>query len=690
MQTRLSQSHRSGLGWSLTVDDVARACRQALGAAFPAILHGMRLTVAVCLALGISFYLQLSAPFWAGTSAALVCQPVLGASRRKGEARLVGTVIGAAFAVVLTAAFPQNRLGFLLGIALWCAASGFVATLLENFASYGAALAGYTAVIIASDVTTSPDQIFSLAVSRASEISIGILCATVVMTVSARARAPDRLAGLLGGIIAETTGGLISTLYLAGPDAVDTRPARRELIKRTIALGQPIDEAVGESSELRYRWRGLKAAKAGMFEVLSDWRTIAGHLRRLPDDDAKREAAAIIQALPRSVHDLLASRDEAAWTAKPAVARDACEAASRGMVGFETDRPSVRLLADRMAEAVRGVARAANGVALLTAPEDFRRISGGGTAWGSKDPLPALVNAIRILVTIVAAEVFWIMTEWPSGPTAILFAAINVILLSPKNEQAHSMVVYQAAAVAVAAVLAGVAKFALLPMQPTFAGLCLVLGFILVPLGAVSTLPRLAPLFTPMALNMLPFIGPTNVMSYDTAAFYNQMSAILAGCFLTALALRLIPPVPPAERAYRLLAATLDELRDLAASPTSPSRNTWEARIYSRLSALPEEAEPIERARLVAALSVGTEIIRLRMAARRFGLRAEIAPFLRAIARGNDLAAIGALADFERDLAAVPYDSPAGEIRLRARASARALAEALDTHAAYFSAQARL
>src|ERR1700751_5345824 len=85
----------------------------------PALLYGVRLWVAVCLALFVAFRLQLYNPSWAGTSAAIVCQPVLGASLRKGWFRLIGTVIGAIAAVLLSAAFPQHRAGFLLGLALW-------------------------------------------------------------------------------------------------------------------------------------------------------------------------------------------------------------------------------------------------------------------------------------------------------------------------------------------------------------------------------------------------------------------------------------------------------------------------------------------------------------------------------------------------------------------------------------------
>src|SRR5271163_2043050 len=122
---------------------------EAFRAAGPPLLFGLRLWASVCLALYVAFWLELDNAFWAGTTAAIACQPHLGASLRKGWFRLIGTVVGAVAIVVMTACFPQDRAAFLVTLALWGAACALVATLLRNFASYAAALAGYTAAIIA-------------------------------------------------------------------------------------------------------------------------------------------------------------------------------------------------------------------------------------------------------------------------------------------------------------------------------------------------------------------------------------------------------------------------------------------------------------------------------------------------------------------------------------------------------------
>jgi hypothetical protein len=60
----------------------ARGLTDALQAAGPPLLFGLRLWASVSLALYVAFWLELDNPVWAGTSAAIVCQPHLGASLR--------------------------------------------------------------------------------------------------------------------------------------------------------------------------------------------------------------------------------------------------------------------------------------------------------------------------------------------------------------------------------------------------------------------------------------------------------------------------------------------------------------------------------------------------------------------------------------------------------------------------------
>src|SRR5215475_13552050 len=122
-------------GWVAASANAARA-------AGPPLLFGLRLWASVCLALYVAFSLELDNAYWAATTAAVVCQPQLGASLRKGWFRMIGNIVAAIVIVVLTACFPQDRIAFLGLLALWCGVCAFVSTLLRNFASYSAALSG--------------------------------------------------------------------------------------------------------------------------------------------------------------------------------------------------------------------------------------------------------------------------------------------------------------------------------------------------------------------------------------------------------------------------------------------------------------------------------------------------------------------------------------------------------------------
>jgi uncharacterized membrane protein YccC len=368
----------------------------------------------------------------------------------------------------------------------------------------------------------------------------------------------------------------------------------------------------------------------------------------------------------------------------PSRVRRACAAAVRTLTALPPHTPSLQLLADRTAEALIGIRRALDGLLLLVDPT--RNIPVPRSAGFSvPDLLPALVNAVRVFITTVAAELFWIATAWPNGAQAITYAAIAVILFSPRGDQAYATTMSFMVGTGLAAAFAAIVKFAVLPGVTTFAGFSLAIGLVLVPAGALIAQPWQTAMFTAVVpLSLVPLLAPANQMSYDTQQLYNSALAIVAGIGAAALAFRLLPPLPPALRTRRLLALTLRDLHRLTIGPIRRTANAWEGRIYSRLSALPDQTEPLHCAQLLAALSVGTEIIRLRRIARRFDLQVELAAALDAVARGDSSVATERLARVDRMLAALPSTWPGVRVRLRARGSILAMSEALAQHAAYF------
>jgi uncharacterized membrane protein YccC len=356
----------------------------------------------------------------------------------------------------------------------------------------------------------------------------------------------------------------------------------------------------------------------------------------------------------------------------------------RRLLAQPVGTPSLRLLVDETAKVLSGVLHVLDALALLVDAPDPRPSDHRGFRLSVPDWLPALVNAARAFVTISAVALFWVGTAWPSGALAMEFAAIVILLLSPLGDRAYGAAIGGLAACVGSVICAAIMKFAVLPSLETFPAFCAAMGLFLVPVGFATAQSREPAILGMFGFNFVALLAPTNVMSYDTVQFYNTALGIVAGCAVAPLAFRLLPPLSPALRARRLLALTLSDLRRLAIASLPSTLEEWEGRMYGRLVALPEQAEPVQRAQLLAALSVGTEIIQLRHIAPDLGTAAELDTALEAFAQGKSAIAVARLSELERRLARDADAGPEAAIVLRVRARIRVIAEALSAHRSYF------
>jgi uncharacterized membrane protein YccC len=654
---------------------------ERLRVATPALLFGLRLWASVCVAFYVAFALELSEPSWAATTAALVCQPVLGASLRKSMFRMIGTVIGAIAIVVLAGLFRQDRVSFLVGLAFWCAASAFVATLLRNFAAYAAALAGYTAAIIAIDVLgpvgSTNGIVFIFAIDRALEICIGIVSAGVVLALTDLGHSRRKLATECAALSGAILDGFTDSFAAASSSLDQFRALRRDLLRRVIALDPMIDAAIGEASDLRYRSAVLQRAVSGLMQAISAWRKIAFAIALNGDSTTAREANAIHDLLPRA----RLSPNATDSTEEPAELRGACCSAVRTLTHFDAETPMQRLLADNAAAGMLGMARALNGLTAVIDPRDVVRVKGRARLHVA-DWMPAFVNAVRCLFAVGTISLFWIVSAWPNGVAAITFCAVIVILLPPSGDAAYSAAVMFLQGSVLSAVLAAVVVFGLLPQVITFPTLCLTLGLVLVPLGFLNA-SGWKPMFNfAAAVNFLPMLNITNGMTYDASGFWNGSIAILAGIGFGVLAMLIIPPLSPAIRAQRLLSLMLRDFRRLV-KRASPGRQTdWENRGVARLLAMPDKAEAQERSELAAIVAVGKEVTRLRLIAPRFVPSAMVDAVLAPLAEGRSGEAIERLRDIDRQVAALPQAR--SRIPLSLRSSILVISGQLSEFATYF------
>ncbi|MFA6192801.1 MAG: FUSC family protein [Sulfurimonas sp.] len=155
----------------------------------------IKAVTAALLALGISMELSLADPRTAIFTVFIVMNPQSGLVFSKSYYRILGTIAGVGFSLLLVGLFAQEPFLFIFFSALWIGLTTAGGFKYRNFQSYGFILAGYTVAIVAFPAMEAPLNTFDIATARFSEIIVGILCATFISDVLFPRRLSDSMLG---------------------------------------------------------------------------------------------------------------------------------------------------------------------------------------------------------------------------------------------------------------------------------------------------------------------------------------------------------------------------------------------------------------------------------------------------------------------------------------------------------------
>src|SRR3984957_7851586 len=140
-------------------------------------------TVAVLVALYLSFASDLARPYWSMFTVFVVAKPIAGAVRSKAVFRIIGTLVGAGLSLLMIPPLVQAPILLCAATSLWIALCVYLGLLDRRPRSYAFLLAGYTTTIVGLAVVNSPETIFDTSVSRVEEIGLGLVCAAVAHSV---------------------------------------------------------------------------------------------------------------------------------------------------------------------------------------------------------------------------------------------------------------------------------------------------------------------------------------------------------------------------------------------------------------------------------------------------------------------------------------------------------------------------
>ncbi|GJD91125.1 FUSC family protein [Methylobacterium hispanicum] len=595
---------------------------------------------AAMLALFLALWIDLPKPYWAVGTVYITSQVLAGATRSKAVYRIGGTVLGAVLTVALVPNLVDAPELLVLAIALWVALCLYVSLLDRTPRSYLMMLGGYTAALIGFPAVGEPGAVFDTAVARAQEITLGILCASLVSSVVLPQSVVPAIAGRLDLWLHDARAWVGDVLGRARP-ARDTQAKRLRLASDAIAfdaLATPLrydmigaERSVEAMATLRQHmlmFLPIVSAIADRIETLERARALPQRLRDLLDEMAAWIAAGITD--PAEAARLRGTAEALAPDLGAQPTWDDLVRASllARLVDFIDLRQDTRLLQRHMADG-----------SPVGEPLAFRYTAAARTI-RHRDHGMALLSAVGVFLSILLTCAIWIATGWPDGAGAPMMAAVACSFFAAQDDPAPSILGFANSAI-VGALGAAIYLFAVLPLATTFEMLALAFAPSLLLCGVFMAQPRTAPLAMGAAVNGPTLIALQSSYSADFAAFANSAIAVILGMWTAAVVTRLVRSVGAGWSARRLRAVNRRSLARAAGRHGAQNGLELAALmldrvglIAPRLAALPsDDAEWTDD--LLAEVRVGINVVELRRDRRRLSgpARAAVERLLAALAR---------------------------------------------------------
>ena len=636
-------------------------------------------------ALWLAFRLGLDAPYTALATTVILALPSSGMVLEKAFYRFLGTLVGCSAALLLVALFPQSPPLLFIGVALWIALCTGGAAMHRNQQSYSFVLAGYTACMIAVPAIDAPDHVFTLAVTRVTEVGLGILCAAVVHDVVFPRR---HTATVMHTVQARYAGfvGFCAQVLEQRLSPAETELNHLKFAADIAALESGRAAAFFEAGHVRTHTRQLHAFNAAFMTVLTTFYTLHRLTHRLRGTPLAQPALELIE--PVHAHLAQAMGDEltparmahmrAGLATDVAAARAALAAAAvpverAQQIDFDT---ALELL-ERFVRDLEAFAGSYHGLA-----QQKRQQVGDPGAYTPKTP-PAIVAAsgLRAGATLLLTAAGWYWLAWPFLGNAILMATIFCALAS-SSPRPTALVRQVLIGFLVATPLAFASEFLLVARANDFPTLVIAALPVFVFGSYLLSGPRWAGVGIGICMFCATLLVPANLMHYDAQSFLSSELSLTLGVAVAYLMFTVILPEHTMGQKDHVAAALWREAQGACGAPLYRLKRRFDNRVRDLLSQLNAASGPAPDAATRAVvrqgltlLELGHAVIELRQliagsqpgtvpAALKLVVR-QLAAYLRAPARASGEAALQAILDAGAGVrAALPAATPERQLRL--------------------------
>jgi uncharacterized membrane protein YccC len=447
-------------------------------------------------------------------------------------------------------------------------------------------LAGYTVALLGFPIVSMPQLAFDIVVSRVEEITLGIICASVVAVLVFPRSVASAIAGQADGWL--TAARRLGVDVLTGGGSNQERDSERV---RLAAAASEIDQFTVhldyEAATSANVARGLQRLRQHMLSLLPLLGSIED--RKLALDADEGAAARVAGICART----------AQW-----LEQGSCdgEGADALRAALDDIRPTLGEDAGWIDVTVAGlVARLRN---LVDVMQDCRLLREAIVDGRSPESLPlafasdapavavphrdyaqALLTAAAVALAVLVCSAFCIATGWTDGITAPLFAAVVGSLLAGVDDPLPTFRNFYGLFLLVIAIH-GIYVFGVLPRITTFEMLIAALMPMFVLFGWMAARPATARIGSMLAVYISTQLALNSTYSADFSSFANSSVALMLGVALTGVVCGIVRLLGTSWIAGRLLRSNWSTLATVAEGKSHGDRVAIASLMQHRLALL--------------------------------------------------------------------------------------------------------
>jgi uncharacterized membrane protein YccC len=535
------------------------------------VIFSLKTFFAAMLALYIAITLNLQNPMWAMGTVFIVANPMAGVLSSKAVFRLMGTFAGACVSLIILPPFINSPLPFTLVIASWVSLCLYISLLDRTPRSYFFMLAGYTAALIGFSAVPEPTNLFMISLSRFEEITLGILCATVVT----RVVYPMSIGPVLSGRINKW----IHDVELNFKHAMTNAVSPASIIAETQRFAGDVTELHGlaihlsyENSFLKGKTKAIQALQHQMILLLPALVSLSNRVQNIvtenpalqPYLDKLYQDTEIY--LHRTTDQLVEGQDlpdhllqhfnrlmSMANTQQQLLIMNAREA----YIFFVQHYQNIRLIWNALQHNQK-------------IPDS---ISKNNMTYQTlhRDHGVALRSAISAFLAIVIVCFLWFMSGWPMGYMAAQLTAVCACILTFLDNPVPALASFIKASL-ISSVVVFIYQFGIFPEVSNFTEMMIVIFPLFFIFGMMLTSPVLMSFSLPMLIIMAMSLNIRNINTTNFTAFMDSSMASVLGVIIPSFTIALIRSMSPEHSVHRLMVAQWREIRELIDRPVM---NHW-------------------------------------------------------------------------------------------------------------------